>query len=167
MTARSEVLAALAVMAMAVAPAVPAVAAQDCSIGRDGWGDIGRFRRCLEEYNPDRWGDPWLSHAAFGATCNPTIVRLPLQKGWDRNAPVDGGRSPLRHGARNTKQIVGSHLLEVGAGVNARDALAACSHRYGFRRRAYLRAPQGDGPHRGIACVSSPRSPIQSDLGPK
>ncbi len=55
MNARGEVLAALAVTALATALFAPPVSAQDCSIGRDGWDDIQRFRRCLEEYNLDRW----------------------------------------------------------------------------------------------------------------
>lgn len=121
MTAHAEVLAALAVTALAVAPAAPSVAAQDCSIGRDGWDDIQRFRQCLEEYNPDQWGDRWLLHTASRATGNPTIVRLLLQEGWDPNAPDDGGLTPLHHGARNTNPMVVSHLLDAGADVHARD----------------------------------------------
>ena len=99
----------------------PAAAAQDCSIGRDGWDDIQRFRRCLEEYHPDRWGDPWLLHRASRLTGNPTIVRLLLQEGWDPNAPDDDGLTPLHEGARNSNPTVVSHLLDAGAKLNARD----------------------------------------------
>ena len=94
MTAHAEVLAGLAVTALAVVPAVYTVAVQECTIGRDDWDDIQRFRRCLNEYNPDLWGDPWLLHTASRATGNPTIVRLLLQEGWDPNVPDDGGQSP-------------------------------------------------------------------------
>ena len=121
MTARAEVLAVLAVMALAVASAVPSVAAQDCSIGRDGWDDIQRFRGCLEEYNPDRWRDPWLLRTASIRTGNPTIVRLLLQEGWDPNASDDGGRSPLHYGARNTNPVVVSQLLDARAVESASD----------------------------------------------
>ena len=97
------------------------LAAQDCSIGRDGWDDIQQFRRCLEEYDPDRWGDPWLLHTASRVTGNPTIVRLLLQGRWDPNAPDDGGLAPLHHGARNSNPMVVSHLLDAGADLNGRD----------------------------------------------
>ena len=99
----------------------PAAANQDCSIGRDGWDDIQRFRRCLEEYHPDRWGDPWLLHRASRLTGNPTIVRLLLQEGWDPGAPDDDGLTPLHEGARNSNPTVVSHLLDAGAELNARD----------------------------------------------
>ena len=97
------------------------LAAQDCAIGRDDWDDIQRFRRCLEEYDPDRWGDPWLLHKASRSTANPTIVRLLLQEGWNPNAPDDGGLSPLHQGAQNSNPMVMSHLLDAGADLNARD----------------------------------------------
>ena len=97
------------------------LAAQDCAIGRDDWDDIQRFRRCLEEYDPDRWGDPWLLHKASRSTANPTIVRLLLQEGWNPNAPDDGGLSPLHKGAQNSNPMVVSHLLDAGADLNARD----------------------------------------------
>ena len=80
-----------------------------------GFGDV------WEEYNPDRWGDPWLLHTASRRTGNPTIVRLLLQEGWDPNAPDDGGRSPLHYGARNTNPMVVSHLLDADADLKARD----------------------------------------------
>ncbi|MDE0105360.1 MAG: ankyrin repeat domain-containing protein [Bryobacterales bacterium] len=96
-------------------------AAQDCSIGRDGWDDIQRFRRCLEEYDPDRWSDPWLLHKASRQTSNPTIIRLLLQQGWDPNAPDDDGVSPLHHGARNSNPMVVTHLVDAGANLSARD----------------------------------------------
>lgn len=121
MTAGAPMLIALAATALATAPATSPAFVQDCSIGRDGWDDIRRFRRCLQEYNPDRWGDPWLLHTTSRVTGNPTIVRLLLQEGWDPNAPDDGGRSPLHHGARNTNPMVVSHLLDAGADISARD----------------------------------------------
>ena len=120
MTARAEVLAVLAVMALAVAFAASPVAAQDCSIGRDGWDDIQRFRECIEEHGLEAWS-PWVLHSAARLTTNPTIVRLLLQAGADANAPDDGGLSPLHHGARNTNPMVASHLLDAGADLNARD----------------------------------------------
>ena len=112
--------AALAILSAALI-AHPTAANQDCSIGRDGWEDIQRFRRCLEEYHPDRWGDPWLLHRASRLTSNPTIVRLLLQEGWDPNAPNDDGLTPLHDGARNSNPTVVSHLLDAGAQLNARD----------------------------------------------
>ncbi len=111
---------ALAILSAALI-AHPAAANQDCSIGRDGWDDIQRFRRCLEEYHPDRWGDPWLLHRASRLTGNPTIVRLLLQEGWDPGAPDDDGLTPLHEGARNGNPTVVSHLLDAGAELNARD----------------------------------------------
>ena len=120
MTARAEVLIAAAVTALAAAAAVPAVAAQDCSIGRDGWDDIQRFRECIEEHVLEAWS-PWVLHSAARWTTNPTIVRLLLQAGADANALDDGGLSPLHHGARNTNPMVASHLLDAGADLDARD----------------------------------------------
>lgn len=101
--------------------AQPAAANQDCSIGRDGWDDIQQFRRCLEEYHLDRWGDPWLLHRASRLTGNPTIVHLLLQEGWDPGAPDDDGLTPLHEGARNSNPTVVSHLLDAGAQLNTRD----------------------------------------------
>ncbi len=98
-----------------------AAATQDCSIGGDGWGDIQRIRLCLEEYHPDRWGDPWLPLKASGLTANPTIVRLLPQEGWDPSAPDDGGLTPLHEGPRNSNPTVVSHLLDAGVELNARD----------------------------------------------
>ena len=120
MTVRSEVLAVLAVMALAVASAVPSVAAQDCSIGRDGWDDIGRFRVCIEEHGLEAWS-PWVLHQAAEYTSNPTIVRLLLRAGADPNAPDDNGLTPLHWGAENSNPMVVTHLLEAGADVRARD----------------------------------------------
>ena len=111
---------ALAILSAALI-AHPAAANQDCSIGRDGWDDIQQFRRCLEEYHPDRWGDAWLLHRASRLTGNPTIVRLLLQEGWDPNAPDNDGQTPLHEGARNSNPTVVSHLLDAGAELNARD----------------------------------------------
>ena len=114
---RSTILVALA--ALATTAASP-VAAQDCSIGRDGWDDIQRFRDCIEERGLEAWS-PWILHSAARLTTNPTIVRLLLQAGADANAPDDGGRSPLHHGARNANPMVVSHLLDAGADLNTRD----------------------------------------------
>ena len=106
---------------LSAAPASNPASAQDCSIGRDGWDDIQRFRDCLEEYDPDQWGDPWLLHKASRLTANPTIVRLLLQAGADPNAPDDDGLSPLHWGAENSNPMVVTHLLDAGADLNARD----------------------------------------------
>ena len=106
---------------LSAVPASNPVSAQDCSIGRDGWDDIQRFRDCLEEYDPDQWGDPWLLHKASRLTGNPTIVRLLLQEGWNSNAPDDDGLSPLHKGAQNSNPMVVTHLLDAGADLNARD----------------------------------------------
>lgn len=69
MTARAEVLAALAGTALAVARSV---AAQDRLIGRDGWGDILRFRRCIEERRLEAWS-PWVLHSVVSQKTSPTI----------------------------------------------------------------------------------------------
>ena len=111
----------VALLLMSAALTVQPLAAQDCSIGRDGRDDIQRFRSCLEKYDPDQWGDPWLLHKASRLTGNPTIVRLLLQEGWNPNAPDDGGLSPLHWGAENSNPMVVSHLLDAGADLNARD----------------------------------------------
>ena len=95
-------------------------AAQDCSIGRDDWDDIQRFRRCIEEHGLDAWTRVVL-HQAAGNTTNPTIVRLLLQAGADPNAPDDDGRTPLHRGAENSNPMVVTHLLDAGADLGARD----------------------------------------------
>lgn len=96
------------------------VAAQNCSIGRDDWDDIQRFRECIEEQGLEAWS-PWILHQAARLTTNPTIVRLLLQAGADPNAPEDDGLLPLHQGARNSNPMVVSHLLDAGADLNARD----------------------------------------------
>ena len=111
---------AMALTALVVAPPAP-VAPQACSIGRDGWDNIQRFRDCLEQYVPDQWGDPWLLHKASRLSANPTIVRLLLQQGWDPNAPDDNGLTPLHRGAENSNPMVVTHLLDAAADLNARD----------------------------------------------
>ena len=109
----------LATVALLATSAGPVVA-QDCSIGRDGWDDIQRFRECIEERGLEPWS-PWILHRAASLTTNPTIVRLLLQAGADPNAPDDDGLSPLHHGAENSNPMVVSHLLDAGADLNARD----------------------------------------------
>ena len=117
MTARAEVRAALAVMVLDVAFAVPSVAAQDCSIGRDGWDDIGRFRRCLEEYNPDRSAVTPLHHAAEHTT-NPQVLEALLAVGADPNAKTTLG-TPLHIAIDRCRQLLVRVLLEYGADPNA------------------------------------------------
>ena len=94
--------------------------AQDCAIGEDGWDDIGRFRRCLDEGGLRSWG-PWILHEAALRTGNPTIVYLLLEAGADPNARNDDGLTALHFGARNSNPVVTSHLLEAGADPRARD----------------------------------------------
>ncbi len=94
--------------------------AQDCSIGRDEWDDIQRFRNCIEEHGLDAWS-PWVLHQAAEYTSNPTIVRLLLQAGADPNAPDDNGLTPLHWGSENSNPMVVTHLLDAGADLNARD----------------------------------------------
>ena len=108
---------------LSAAPASLLASTQDCSISarRGDWDDIQRFRACLEQYTPDRWGDPWLLHKASRLSANPTMVRLLLRQGWDPNAPDDDGRSPLHRGALNSNPMVVTHLLDAGADLNARD----------------------------------------------
>ena len=109
-----------ALLTISAAFMVQPVAAQDCSIGRDGWDDIQRFRDCIEEHGLDAWS-PWILHEAARQTTNPTIVRLLLQAGADPNAPNDSGLTPLHQGARNNNPMVVTHLLDAGADLNARD----------------------------------------------
>ena len=94
--------------------------AQDCSIGRDDWDDIQRFRDCIKEHGLEAWS-PWVLHQAAEYTGNPTIVRLVLQAGADPNAPDDDGLTPLHWGAENSNPMVVTHLLDAGADLNARD----------------------------------------------
>ena len=91
--------------------------AQGCSISRNDWDDIERFRGCIEERGLDPWS-PWILHRASRLTTNPTIVCLLLQAGADPNAPDDNGRAPLHHGARNSNPMVVSQLLDVGADLD-------------------------------------------------
>ena len=107
------------VMLPAALTAHPA-SAQDCSVGRDGWDDIQRFRNCIEERGLEAWS-PWVLHRAARRTTNPTIVRLLLQAGADPNAPDDNGLPPLHWGAENSNPMVVIHLLDAGADLNARD----------------------------------------------
>ena len=108
---------AVAVMALAVAPATPPAAAQNSSIGREGWDDIGRFRRCLEEYNPDRWVVTPLHHAAEQTT-NPQVLEALLAVGADPNAETTLG-TPLHIAIDRCRQLLVCALLEYGADPNA------------------------------------------------
>ena len=110
---------------------------QDCSVGRDGWDDIQRFRRCIEEHGLDAW-TPWVLHQAAQFTSNPTIVRLLLHAGADPNAPNDSGLTPLHAGAWNSNPMVVSHLLDAGADLNARE-------NDGYTALHYAAAQSGNG----------------------
>ncbi len=110
----------VALLMLSAALIAQPVAAQDCSIRRDGWDDIQRFRDCIEERGLEAWG-PWILHRAAEYTSNPTIVRLLLQAGADPNAPDDNGLTPLHRGAENSNPMVVTHLLDAGADLNARD----------------------------------------------
>ena len=117
---RIRVGASAALVMLAAALTAPPASAQDCSIGRDDWDDIQRFRECIEEHGLDAWS-PWVLHQAAEYTGNPTIVRLLLQAGADPNAPDDNGLTPLHWGAENSNPMVVTHLLDAGADLNARD----------------------------------------------
>ena len=110
----------LALAILLAALIVKPASAQDCSIGRDGWDDIQRFRQCIEEHGLDAW-TPWVLHQVAEFTANPTIVRLLLQAGADPNAPNDAGLAPLHTGAGNRNPMVVSHLLDAGADLYGRD----------------------------------------------
>ncbi len=121
MTARAIVLTAVAVTALAVAPAAPPVAAQDCSIGRYNWHDIQRFWRCIDGLGLKAWS-PWILQRPAEYTSNPTMVRLSMQAGADPNAPADNGLTPLHRGAENSNPMVVTPLLNAEADINTKNS---------------------------------------------
>ena len=64
-----------ALVMLSAAPISLPASAQDCSISRDGWDDIQRFRGCIEEHGVDARNSLVLHNAACRTT-NPTIDRL-------------------------------------------------------------------------------------------
>ena len=97
----------VAFVMLSAAPASNPASAQDCSVGRDGWDDIQRFRDCIEKNGLEAWS-PWVLHQAAEYTTNPAIVRLLLQGGADPNAPDDNGLPPLHWGAENSNLAEGA-----------------------------------------------------------
>lgn len=145
--------------------AVQPASAQDCTIGRDGWDDIQRFRRCIAEHGLNAW-TPWVLHQAAQFTSNPTIVRLLLQAGADPNAPNDSGLTPLHAGAWNSNPMVISHLLDAGADLNAREndgytALHYAAAQSGNGRVVKLLVDRGADP---LAESNDGRTPLHSAL---
>ena len=139
--------------------------AQDCTIGRDGWDDIQRFRRCIAEHGLNAW-TPWVLHQAAQFTSNPTIVRLLLQAGADPNAPNDSGLTPLHAGAWNSNPMVVSHLLDSRADLNAREndgytALHYAAAQSGNGRVVKLLLDRGADP---LAESNDGRTPLHSAL---
>ena len=101
-----------------VAP--PAAAQNHCDFPND-WGDIGWFRRCLQQSGrEDGWATEWLGRAASRAE-NPAIVQFLLQAGADPHTVRDDGSTPLHMGAGNSNPVVTAHLLAAGADPNALD----------------------------------------------
>ena len=94
--------------------------AQGCSISRNDWDDIERFRSCIEEQGLEAWS-PWVLHQAARPTGNPTVVHLLLQAGADPSARDDQGQTPLHQGVRNANPMVTRYLVDAGADLSARD----------------------------------------------
>ena len=98
-----------AVLALPLSLPVQNGAAQDCTISRNDWDDIERFRSCIEEQGLEAWS-PWVLHQAARLTGNPTVVHLLLEAGADPSARDDQGQTPLHQGVRNANPMVTRYI---------------------------------------------------------
>ena len=112
--------------------------AQDCSIGRDDWDDIQRFRNCIEEYGLGP-GLPGFSTQAASVdyqTDRSCVSSCSLPP--DPNASDDNALTLLHEASRPTHAKEKSHFLNVGAEMDGRD-------NEGSRRRIGAAARSGNG----------------------
>ena len=138
---------------LSAAPTAQAVSAQDCSISRDGWDDIQRFRDCIEEHGLDPWS-LWVLHNAARRTTQPDHSCVSsCRPARIRTHRTTMGRHPSFYwGAENSDPMVVTHLLGSGADLNARDndgCTARAAAQSGNGRVVKVLLDRGRRPDRG------------------
>lgn len=88
--------------------ATPA-SAQDCRFEREGYSDIQRMRRCVEEHVV--WS-PTLLRNASSQVSNPAVVQVLVEAGAELNALNDRRQRPLHRGAAIRNPAVAFPLLD-------------------------------------------------------